>query len=103
MQVKVLMLAFEREGVVRLVDVPDDEITDDPMEVMERVFYWGQNDFQPQNICSVSMGDIAEYQGKYYFCGHHWEEISSETVEIYKLIPRRGRGIIPYMLNEIPN
>jgi hypothetical protein len=102
MLVKVQMLAFEKDGVVRLVNVPDEEVSIhlrgvDPYwfhnHVLERVFFYGQNDFQPQNICSVSVGDVAEGEGKYYLCATQgWKEITPEWLEQYKLLPRRDRS-----------
>ena len=95
MLVKVQMLAFENEGVVRLVNVPDNELCADPLHALETVFYYGQNDFQPQNICSLSCGDVAEYEGKNYLCCFAgWQEIDDETLASYKAIPRRNRGLV---------
>ncbi len=53
------------EGKVRTVVVSDEEligVTED--EVLERVFHYGQNDFQPQRLPSVSVGDVIFYKGK---------------------------------------
>ena len=103
MLVKVLMLAFENDGVVRTVDVPDEETSPtlqgvDPYwfenHVLERVFYYGQNDFQPQNICSVSVGDVVEHEGKYFMCAvTGWIEITPETLAEYKKLPRGYRSL----------
>src|ERR1039458_9143147 len=104
MLVKVQMLAFENREITRLVNVPDDEISIhlrgvDPYwfhnYVLERVFFYGQNDFQPQNVCSVSCGDVAEGEGNYYLCCFvGWQLISEEALEAYKKIPRRDRSFV---------
>ena len=53
----------ERPGTevrVRQVDVPDREVdaAGTVEAVLERVFYYGQNDFQPLPLPSVSVGDV---------------------------------------------
>jgi len=53
----------ERDGPavrVRQVDVPDREVdaAGTVEAVLERVFYYGQNDFQPLPLPSVSVGDV---------------------------------------------
>jgi hypothetical protein len=69
---KVRMLAFGDPGDVREVDVPDEELsrkttkTTQQNFVLELIFKYGQNDFQPQQMPSVSMGDVIEYEGKFF-------------------------------------
>jgi hypothetical protein len=83
----------------RPVEVPDNEVVEHGKSVfglLERIFYWGQNDFQPRQCCSVSMGDVAEIPNgdtiRYYMCkGAGWEEISAERLEEYKKVPQRDR------------
>lgn len=60
MKVSVHMLAF-CNGEIREVNVPDDELAS-----LGNIFYWGQNDCQPQNLPSVSMGDVIELNGEYH-------------------------------------
>lgn len=59
MKVQVFLFAFESKGVIRYVDVPDKDISrvNSPTEKCDLAFYWGQNDFQPQNVRSVSCGE----------------------------------------------
>lgn len=52
MKFEVEMLAFEG-GKIREVEVPDDD-----ERLLNLVFHYGQNDFQPLPICSVSVGDV---------------------------------------------
>ena len=42
----------------RMVYVPTIELSEDIEQNLERIFYWGQNDFQAQASPSVSVGDI---------------------------------------------
>jgi hypothetical protein len=59
MIVKVRMLAFGN-GEIREVEIPDDTT---PENILNQVFHFGQNDFQPKNCPSVSVGDVIEYDG----------------------------------------
>lgn len=62
MKIEVEMLAFGtkdgEEIVVRTVEIPDDQWNDETNNRLGLVFYYGQNDFQPQKLPSVSMGDV---------------------------------------------
>lgn len=61
MKFKVHMLAFCDKGTVREVEVPDQEIpSNDTYRLLDLIFYYGQNDFQPKPFPSVSVGDIIE-------------------------------------------
>lgn len=57
---EVEMLAFGNPGEIRKVLVPDDKITGTDHD-LESIFYYGQNDFQPQNHPSVSAGDVVRF------------------------------------------
>jgi len=66
MQITVYLLAFGEKTPVpaRIVDIPNniqgagDEPTNE--ELLESVYFYGQNDFQPKPIRSVSCGDVIE-------------------------------------------
>jgi len=66
MIVKVHMLAFCDKGTVREVDIADRFLSLPAKEVLGEVFKMGQNDFQPKQIPSVSMGDVIEYENQYW-------------------------------------
>jgi len=72
------MLAFQDKGMIREVDIPDDEYDESGhMEILELVFKYGQNDFQPRQCPSVSVGDVAQIDGKYYVCsGVGWRSVT---------------------------
>lgn len=60
-------LQMFQKGVIRQVTVPDSELNGDLNHDLERIFYYGQNDFQPSpDRCSVSAGDIVRYHGVRY-------------------------------------
>jgi hypothetical protein len=70
--VEVEMLAFPTaiaEPLVRVVDVPKAEVEEAgevTEHVLELVFRYGQNDFQPKHFPSVSVGDVIRYGGARY-------------------------------------
>lgn len=60
--VRLLAFSFDPEGAVRWVRVPRTEwdgVTEDTARC-ELVFYYGQNDHQPKQQRSVSVGDVIE-------------------------------------------
>lgn len=78
-------LADDRNSYrVRVVEVPDDEAKGaDEHDLLELVFKYGQNDFQPQNIYSVSVGDIAVINGKYWMVmGTGWKELTKKEFDV---------------------
>lgn len=92
MIIRVRLLAFRETGTIREVTIPDAEMTGDVAAKLERVFYWGQNDFQPLPCCSVSVGDVAELDGRYYICRPAgWAEISQAELTAYEALSRRDR------------
>jgi hypothetical protein len=66
MKFEVELLMFQK-GVIRVVDVPDNELTGKLEDDLQKIFYYGQNDFQndPEH-CSVSAGDVVRYHGTRY-------------------------------------
>lgn len=67
MIVEVEMLRFGG-GAIRPVEIPNRYLHAVDEEILEKVFYWGQNDFQPLQFPSVSVGDVARVNGKRYEC-----------------------------------
>ena len=70
---EVEMNAFSRvRGQIRKVDVPDKELTtpfgeSDKNYILEQIFKYGQNDFQPQSeFPSVSVGDVIRFKNSRY-------------------------------------
>ena len=54
-----------KQGQIRQVEVPDKELVGkNDLGALELIFKYGQNDFQPMQLPSVSMGDIVRYGGK---------------------------------------
>jgi hypothetical protein len=45
---------------IRWVYVPDEQLSNNVSEDLERIFYWGQNDFQPQETPSLRVNDLID-------------------------------------------
>jgi hypothetical protein len=63
--IEVEMQAF-MNGEIRPVEIPRDEYLATPNElaILELVFKYGQNDFQPKPFASVSVGDVIRFRGR---------------------------------------
>jgi hypothetical protein len=73
MEGKMRTVTFEVElnmfaqGAIREVEVPAHELgTHNYIGDLDTIFKWGQNDFQPMELPSVSMGDVIRYYGERY-------------------------------------
>lgn len=74
------------KGKVREVSVPYSNLTGDVDYDLEKVFHYGQNDFQKQGTPSVSMGDIIEWPNgdKYIVKDFGFEKLSDEQYKLFK-------------------
>ncbi len=64
MKIEVEMRAFG-DGKIRVVEVPANEAEgESEAGLLDLAFKWGQNDFQPQQMPSVSVGDVVRVGGK---------------------------------------
>jgi hypothetical protein len=65
MKIVAYLLAFGTEVPVptREIDVPDDEIMGGVDSFLDAAYKYGQNDFQPRPIRSVSVGDVIQLPG----------------------------------------
>ena len=92
------LLAFDYDAKTREIDVPDSIIDqqigslDQPLRpgklvaLLEQIFFYGQNDFQPRPIRSLSVGDVVRlHDGRLYrVLGLGWERIP-EHLEVEDL------------------
>ena len=100
MKYTVHMIAFYEQPVDRTVTVPDEEITPDTDHLLERIFYYGQNDFQPQNCYSVSVGDVVALNDDLHMvapCG--FTKITSEQLDEIKALPQQDRTLFAYKIS----
>ena len=83
MKFNVYMTAFKTKADIRVVDVPEDELMGDTEEEgLEVIFHFGQNEFQSQDLPSVSVGDIIEKGDKYFMVrGFGFSEITKEEFD----------------------
>lgn len=90
MEIKVLQVkqvgGFDVKSYVRIVSIPNDKITKDVYNTLELVFEFGQNDFQPMQSPSVSVGDVAVIGDKFYVCEPFCWSLIEEAVEEVKPI-----------------
>ena len=104
MNIRVHMLAFGDPGEIRMVEVPDDRWTDNNEKNLDIVFQYGQNDFQPQNHPSVSVGDIIELDNQFFmvrpigFLGLTHDQYMEYTGK-----DRRDRFMFPVVEMKEPN
>jgi hypothetical protein len=92
MIVEVEMLAFGEPGEIRKVEIPHDNL--DRITVLDSVFHYGQNDFQPQNHPSVSAGDVIRYNGEHYLvAGMGFRKLTNDQLARYRSLDQRDRFI----------
>lgn len=97
MKYTVHMMSFYDPPAKREVTVPDNELVQDTDHILERIFYYGQNDFQPQKVCSVSVGDVIELDGTYHMvCPVGFKEITQERFDTLKVMQRPARTMYAY-------
>lgn len=80
-------------GENRKVDVPDAVLNGNPDNDLEKIFYYGQNDFQPvKNNCSVSTGDFIEYKNKLYLVmGVGFKKVSQKQMDDFMKLDSNER------------
>jgi hypothetical protein len=68
-------------GAIRTVDIPAAELVSAGLsEVLELAFRYGQNDVQPKQFTSVSVGDVVRYQGRRFrVASNGFEELAALT------------------------
>ena len=98
MKFNVHMLAFEETYRIRRVEVPKEKMIELSIngtidDLLGLIFYYGQNDFQPQKCCSVSAGDVIEVSNKLYMILRMgFLPITTEQMSTYKACDRRKRS-----------
>ena len=92
MIVEVEMLAFGEPGEVRKVNVPDEFCNSEEIKLLDAVFHYGQNDFQPQNHPSVSAGDVIRWKGENHLvAGMGFRKLTDDQLENYRSLDQRRR------------
>jgi len=96
MKIRVHMLAFGKPGEIREVEIPSDcKNTED---LLLDVYHFGQNDFQPQQHPSVSVGDVIEYNGELHMVAVvGFRKMSQAEIKDYTALPQRDRMLVSYV------
>jgi hypothetical protein len=104
MKFQVEMLAFGNWGEIREVEVPDHLVINDTTEMLETVFYYGQNDFQPVQHPSVSMGDVIRMgNDRYLVCHMGFRQLTPVEYACYTRLAQRDRHISPLLHSYQPS
>lgn len=91
MKLVVELLAFDDEESFRPVEIPDREYEEEEA-ILEEAFHYGQNDFQPREMPSVSSGDVIHYNNnKYLIQDIGFKKLTEEKYEKYKSWSSRDR------------
>lgn len=84
----------------RSVDVPMDKVAllHHVSDLLEEIFYFGQNDFQPKPIRSVSVGDVAFLPNgeKWLVLGAGWKKLTPEEYLAYVSMTPEARTTQAY-------
>ena len=86
MEILVHMFAFAEpndRSQIRKVFIDDNKAEyASQEELLEAVFHYGQNDFQPQQLPSVSVGDVIQLNNKYFMVKSlGFEELSKDQFD----------------------
>ncbi len=66
---KALLIGLPSKELVRNIDVPDSFVNSSTEpQLLEKIFELGQNDFQPQKVRSLSVGDVVVINENLYKC-----------------------------------
>jgi len=90
MIIPVYMFAFADEGdrsMIRPVEIPTGEAESARMVegLLELVFRYGQNEIQSKKFPSVSVGDVADINGRYFMAlGTGWQELTKDEFDNLK-------------------
>jgi len=97
MKVFVQMLTFD-DGKIREVDIPEKEWQKAlPADRLELVFRYGQNDIQPRQMCSVSVGDVILLDGEMFMVmGGGFKKMEEGEYLKFWNTPRRERSLVGY-------
>jgi hypothetical protein len=91
MKYLVHLLAFSN-GKLREVELPHEV---EPS--LEQIYKYGQNDFQPQQLPSVSVGDVVQFENKLFVAlPVGFKEVTIEEFNECVEVPQRERSFYWY-------
>lgn len=92
MLVFVYLFSSTDMGDVRVVEISDHWKGVDDYAVFGAIWKYGQNDFQPKEMPSVSMGDVIQWKGEYFLIGScNYIKIDVSFLMNYMAMNRRDR------------
>lgn len=98
MNFQVEMLAFGNWGEIRNVVVPDNAPCNTPTDMLSNVFHYGQNDVQPQQHPSVSVGDVVRFGNeKWLVCNVGFRQLTNDEYSEYTRMAQRDRHICNFI------
>jgi hypothetical protein len=85
-----------RRQKIRMVTLPPCSDKMKTADLLETVFYYGQNDFaigpEKNTTYSLSTADVVSVRGRLYLClGVGWKEITGEQFKRIRQMSRRNR------------
>lgn len=94
------LLAFGKPNEFRPVQLSDKYDDYDGEDILDLIFHWGQNDFQPiPGKYSVSVGDVAHIGEDKYLCMPiGWRKLSILEYNDFRALPINERPYYPYKL-----
>ena len=96
------MLAFKDRHVIRKVSVPEDARYKDTKALLSAIWTYGQNDFQPQPLCSVSAGDVINLNGEYWLIkSEGFQKLTSSQFDRYSEMNLEERWFVYFPENGI--
>lgn len=86
----------------RVIEVPDDEVTDDLKQMLEACFTWGQNEMQERDCPSLSVGDtIVLPNSKLYAVGSlGFRELSNKDFDRVLKVGANNASDVPWLVRE---
>lgn len=108
MKFKVHMLAFGKPGETREVFLIDSWVAKrELMGLLDLIFQYGQNDFQPRPHPSVSVGDVIDLgddqRGRFWMVARvGFQNISKEEFDKYMSMDRMERQNYNLAVDRIP-
>jgi hypothetical protein len=78
-----------KQGAIRKVEVPEFMLKGDDKENLETIYFFGQNDFQPRELPSVSMGDVIRYkEERWLVLGSGFRKLKEGDITVGYILPK---------------
>lgn len=99
------LLAYGKDGEVREVEIKNllkYDVRKAANEILQLIYEYGQNDMQPQEHPSVSVGDVIRLgEDRHLVLPVGFKKLSQADYDAYKAIPQNQRAIGLYLDNAI--